>query len=337
MANRQSEGKSRAEEVRARHIKNQKEPTKSPFGNNATRKQSSRNVPIARRKTSTPPAVNRKRDRVSVPLRSKGAEVHLPALPKVQFGWRLISGAIFILSLVAVVSFASASTFKVSAINLQGAERLSGEAILSQVDLQGDSIIKLKPQEIQEQISKAFPSLRTVRVTVGFPASVTVKVKERQPLILWQKSSEALWIDSEGIMFPIRGEVEVPLTVIAFSNPPGTAPSEEIVEEERESSEISTNPQPYQSYPKTTPDFVQGVLLLSKYLPEGTYMEYDPEFGLGWQDPQGWRVYFGMDIQDTEAKLIEYQTIINSLKAKNLRPALISLEYQYAPFYRLEQ
>ena len=341
MADRQDGNLSRAERLRVRHEKNRKEPVKPPFGSNATRKSTQKSVPVTRRKSTPPPSVNRKRGTVHVPLKSKGAEVRLPAIPRIQFGLRLISGTIFLLSLAAVVSFASVSTFKINAINLEGAERLSGETILSQIRLQGLAIIKIQPNEIEAQIAERFPSLSAVRVTAGLPANLTVRVTERQPLVLWEQNGQSLWIDSEGVLFPIRGEAEVPLTVIAASDPPGVTTLEETVEENEESDEtaiISYDPEALaqNAFPQTTPEFVQGVLMLDQYLPENTALQYNPEFGLGWQDPAGWLVYFGKDIQDIESKLIEYQGIVAMMEEIKLTPSLISLEFMHAPFYRLE-
>jgi hypothetical protein len=65
-------------------------------------------------------------------------------------------------------------------------------------------------------------------------------------------------------------------------------------------------------------------------------MQYDPSFGLGWQDPQGWMVFFGRNTSEITTKLLEYQTIIAALQERNITPALISLENLHAPFYRLE-
>lgn len=339
MANRQDGDLTRSEKIRARRQKNRKEPAKPPFGSSATRKQTKRSVPVTRRKPYSPPVVNRKRGSVPVPLKSKGAEVHLPAIPRIQLGWRLISGAIFLLSLATVVSFTSISTFKISSVNLEGAERLSGDVILSQVHLQGEAIIKIQPRAIEAQISERFPSLSSVRVSVRLPANLTVRVTERQPLILWQKKGSSLWIDSEGVMFPVRGEAKVPLTVVATSDPPGVPAPEEAIEESEESTEIRFDPEllATRTYPQTTPEFVKGVLMLNPHLPENTALQYDPEFGLGWHDPGGWLVYFGRNIKEIENKLAEYQAIVALLQQKNLKPSLISLEFMHAPFYRLEQ
>jgi len=284
--------------------------------------------------------VNAKRHKVHVPLRSKGAELQLPAFPRLHLGWRLISGAIFIFSLAVVITFSSLNTFKVSAINLEGAQRLNNDAINLQVGFINESIIKVKPGEVEAQILEAFPSLSRVRVSLGLPASVTIRVTERQPQVLWQQESQALWIDADGVMFPVRGEAEVLLTVVATNDPPA-APSPEKAEEEIDSGATNEELAPTSfeetAYPKTTPEFVQGIIALKDYLPEGSHVQYEPQFGLGWQDPDGWAVYFGSDISNIDLKLAEYQTILAALKANNLTPALISVEFLHAPYYRLEQ
>ncbi len=38
-------------------------------------------------------------------------------------------------------------------------------------------------------------------------------------------------------------------------------------------------------------------------------MIYDPKYGMGWQDPRGWSVYFGQNTQDIDMKKKIYQAI----------------------------
>lgn len=274
-------------------------------------------------------------------MKSKGAVLQLPALPKIKLGWRLISGLIFLLSFTVVITFTSLNTFKVSAVNLQGAERLSAETVVSQLGLSGTSIVKVQPKAIEAQIIERFPSLSSAKVSAGLPASVTIKVVERQPLVSWQQENTTWWIDSEGVMFPPDGEAIIPLTVAANSYPPAapvsetetTAGENAAADESAEAELLSVEP----AFPRTTPEFVLGILSLIDYIPEGSVLQYDPQFGLGWRDPNGWMVYFGKDITNIDLKLAEYQTIIAELREDNLTPALISLEFLHAPFYRLEQ
>lgn len=341
MANRQSDEKSRAEQVRARRQQSQKKkPQVSTVGTSATRKQTTRTVPVTRRTTTPVPMVKRQGHKVDVPLKSKGAMLQIPALPNLHIGWRFISGAIFALSLAVVITFSSLGTFKVNAINLEGAERLTTEAVTAQLGLAGTSIISVQPDVLETRITELFPELSSVKVSVGLPATVTVKVTERQPLIAWYQDSMTYWVDAEGVMFPASGEVPVNQTVYATGNPPEAyvPPAEDAEEETTTEEQDQPEPLPGVTQPKaTTPEFVQAILALLTYVPENSVLQFDPEYGLGWQDPQGWLVYFGNDIENIDLKLIEYQTIIAKLSEANLTPALISLEFLHAPFYRLER
>jgi cell division protein FtsQ len=337
MANRPKDEKSRAEQIRARRQQSQNKTQVPSFGTNVSRKLPTQQVPVTRRTTSTVPVINRKHNKVHVPLKSKGAELQLPAFPNIKLGWRLISGAVFILSLAVVITFSSLGTFKVSAINLEGAERLTAEALMSQIGVSGVSIIKIDPDLIESRIIENFPSISKVKVSAGLPASLTIKVTERKPLIAWQQAAGTLWIDADGVMFVPRGEVEIPMTVIAAGDPPAAVSLIPETAEEIAAANEENMKDPASAMPRTTPEFVEGLFSLVDYVPEGSFLSYDPQFGLGWRDPQGWLVYFGKDISNIDLKLAEYETIVAELQAKNLRPALISLEYLHAPFYRLEQ
>ncbi|KUK45735.1 MAG: Putative cell division protein FtsQ [Anaerolinea thermophila] len=333
MAKRQREDESRFEKIRAYRQTGRKNTPQSPYVSSATRKQTKRKVPVTRRTMPSPPMVKRQGRKVNVPLRTKGAELQLPAFPQLQLGWRFISGAIFFLSLAVVFSFASLDAFEITSINLNGSHRLGAEAILSQVDLVGKAIISVKPEVVKQEITESFPSVKSVKVSAGLPASVNIQVVERDPIILWQSEEMPLWIDAEGVTFPVRGEAETILTVLANGNPPEIAEIEET-ETDEENEEIASFLEP--RYPKTTLEFIHGMLALSEYLPEDTYFQYDPQFGLGWQDPRGWLVYFGSNTSEIDIKLAEYETIISTLQAENRQPALISLEFLHAPFYRME-
>ena len=336
MTKSQSDEMSRAEKIRSRRQNSPKENPKVDLRPSATRKVSDSRVPITRRSSiqQPAPAARRKRKTVQVPLKSKGAKLQLPSMPRFDLGWRIISGAVFLFSLAVVISFSNLEAFAVNSINLIGAQRLSAEVLLSQLDLAGTKVIYIRPVEIEERISNRFPSLRQVSVTVRLPATVVVRVDERQPLISWNQDNTTLWIDKEGYMFPIHGEAETAVTVEANGDPPLLTASKDMEVEE------DTAPaflQMETTHNRTTPEFVHGLLSLGDYIPEGSFLQYDPRFGLGWEDPNGWLVYFGNDISTIDSKLSQYETILEMIHTEGITPTLISLDHLHAPFYRLEQ
>lgn len=337
MASQGSDERTRADKVRARRNKPSGQ-TSDRFGNSAARRDSKPRPPVTRRTTPSVPPVTRKRRKVYMPLNAKGAEVGLPALPNLNLGWRFFSGVIFLFSLLGMIAMMSVNAFTITAIKLQGAQRLGSETVLSQLNLSGQSIVEIKPDDIETTLLETYPSLSAVDVSVGLPSSLTIRVTERQPVLAWQQNELTLWADAEGVMFPPRGELDLPLTVLANGDPPAGAAPEAAEETPADDPETPLRPMMTDTiWPRTTPEFISGITALSSYLPEGTSLLYDPQFGLGWEDPNGWLVYFGKDITDIDLKLAEYGVIIEKLAADGITPSLISLEFLHAPFYRLEQ
>jgi hypothetical protein len=71
-------------------------------------------------------------------------------------------------------------------------------------------------------------------------------------------------------------------------------------------------------------------------MPENSSLVYTKLNGLGWSDPRGWQVYFGVNFDGMQEKLVMYQTIVDQLTQKQITPVLISVENINAPYYRLE-
>jgi hypothetical protein len=92
------------------------------------------------------------------------------------------------------------------------------------------------------------------------------------------------------------------------------------------------------SLPRTTPEFVLRLFYPSaNYIPEGTALQYDPQFGWAGRIPTvGWFILDRIHTTLTQ----NFQNISNhfgGFRKQNIIPAMISLEFLHAPFYRLEQ
>ena len=180
----------------------------------------------------------------------------------------------------------------------------------------------LNPEEIRSRLLSNFPDLTDANVRVGFPNKVIINVQERMPLAAWQQDGQVVWIDAAGYAFPPREqEVNIPL-VSASGAPP----------------EIAVDPNQLEgSKPFLPNDLAASIGFLVKNLPQGAVLIYDPQYGLGWTDPQGFKVYFGNSTNDSVLKMQVYQALIEYLNGNNIKPTIISVEYPNAPYYRVEQ
>ncbi len=270
----------------------------------------------------------RPKRRFDIELASPGVEVRLPSLPQVQIGWRLLSFILAAGLLALLYYLLTDSAYHVQAAELQGAQRLTSEEINRTLNIVNQSIFEVDPQQLAEKLRIAYPDMKELSVSVGWPATVVVTVTERVPLISWQQPEQTLWVDGDGVAYPPRGEVGALVTVIASAAPP----LPKTVEESDLAQGMASTPKAFM-----TAQMVDAILGLGAQTPEGAPLVYDPQHGLGWTDRRGWEVYFGVDVSQMDVKLSLYQAIVARLKQEKIKPALISVEYIHAPYYRMER
>jgi cell division protein FtsQ len=202
----------------------------------------------------------------------------------------------------------------------------------------GKSVFTLDPYLLDETLQEAFPELAKVSVRVNLPASVKVVVTEREPVISWVQDGVEAWVDAQGISFPPRGEAKSALVRVEGH---GTQPSIAIttsVSDQQSLPDEKTSPStPNNPTLRLSPELVSSILALGVKMPAETILVYDSEHGLGWNDPHGWEVFFGEEDQDMEMKLTVYQALVERLQNEGVQPALISVEYVHAPYYRMER
>lgn len=272
----------------------------------------------------------RTRRRYDVSLGSPGAELRLPAVPTFRLSWRLVSGLVM-LGLVAALYFLwTTPTFRVSAAEISGLRRVSERDVNLVLGVVDTPIFILQADVMEKNLLAAFPELSRATVQLAWPNKVFVAVTERVPVLAWTAGGQTVWVDAQGMSFPVRGESsESPLgdaasLVAVEADGPPPAPSGDF------SAEVSAWSHPFMSV-----DLVSAVLLVHGFAPQGVTLLYDLEHGLGWRDPQGWQVYFGTDGSDMGQRLQVYQALVAELAAQQIAPALISVEHLHAPFYRM--
>jgi cell division protein FtsQ len=245
--------------------------------------------------------------------------VHAPVLSLPNLGWRWISAGVTLLLVMMLYTMSTSNAFKVNAIELTGNQRLDAAEISAGTGLIGQPIYKAIPSKVEEKLRAAFPELAKVSVSVAFPNSLRVNVLERTPILAWYRGDNATWIDPDGFAFSPRGEVPGLVQIAASGDPPRPAADPKT---------------PVYEQPFIDPALVQAIVTVYPQVPEGAPMVYDPKYGLGWQDSHGWLVYFGRSTDDIEIKKKVYQFIVDTFTQQGIQPAMVSVAYLDAPFYK---
>jgi cell division protein FtsQ len=260
----------------------------------------------------------RLRRRRYLKLADAGAELRLPVLPFVNIGWRVVSGLVAGTCVFLLSWFVMAETFTVGAVELRGAQRLDAAAINTALQVAGSSIFSVQPDQLLGILRAQFPELERVSVGVGFPASVAVLVKERQPVLAWEQAGLTVWVDAAGVAFISSETADSLISVTALEAPPPLKPDQ------------------YGRHQLIRPEMVSSIQTLSQIAPQGSVLIYDPTMGFGWSDPGGWQAFFGLDDSDIVQRMAVYRSLLNELAARNLTPTLISVAQLHAPYYRMD-
>ena len=273
-------------------------------------------------------SVKSPRRRFDLTLNVPGAEVRLPSMPAVRFSWRIASGLLVIMMGLALYMLLYAPAFQVDLLEVEGMQRLTMDDLMFVFDGTGEPVVNLNPKQIRQDLLDQIADIQDVRVWVNLPALVHLEIQERQPVIAWKRGDETVWVDAEGIVFPERGEFSGPLLKVKANSLPLAAPM--VGAEDIEGTDEPT-------VERLDPEMVSVLLSMSQYMPEGAKMVFDSEYGFGWHDDRGWNVYFGSQMNEIDQKLEIYQAVVDRLQADGIHPALISLEFLHAPYYRMER
>lgn len=257
-------------------------------------------------------------------LSMPGLEIRMPAVHLTTAGARARLISLFLSLLLGACLYLAATLpeFHATPARVTGNERISAQEINSTLHITGTSIFTLTSADLEKRLRLDYPDLASVRVAISLPNLVTVRIVERRPVVLWQQGNGYTWIDANGIAFRPRGTTGNLVSVIALSPPPALA---------------GETADPLSPLPYITPDLVKAIQTVAPDVPQGTTMEYDPKYGLGWTDGRGWKVFFGDSARDMPMKLQVYASLVNDLAQKGIHPTFISVQYANAPYYRISQ
>jgi len=273
----------------------------------------------AGRQRPTMPTTRRK---FNSSLSMPGIEVRMPAIQITSTGVRSRLFSFFLSLLLGTALYLAVTLpeFQAAPAQVSGNQRISAQDINAVLGASGQSIFTLTSGELETRLRLNFPDLEAASVTIGLPNTVSVRVTERQPVLLWQQGDGYTWIDANGVAFRPRGTPGNLIPVAAFAAPP--APTTVTGD--------ALSPSAYIS-----PDLVKAIQTIAPTVPQGSTVEYDPKYGLGWADSRGWKVFFGTNVGDMALKLEVYKSLVDSLAQKGIQPAFISVQYASAPYYRM--
>src|SRR5215207_811425 len=298
-----------------------KEVTRSVTPATARSKQSNAEPKRRSARYGTTRSTRRRFQNALLPV-APDAEFRGISIARPHLGRRLPSFLVALLFGAALYFVFNTPQLRVVEAQVTGNQMLTPAEINSTLEIAGQPSFLLIPSKLEERLRLTYPELLAARVHIALPNLVSVSIAERNPVIHWQQGEGYTWIAEDGVAFRPHGDGQGLISVVALSAPPV---------------EGLVAPDPRAPAPFISPEMVQALEGLAGHVPPGVPVLYAAEFGFGWNDPRGWRVYFGTKASDVELKVRVYESLVASLTQRGIQPALINVTYPTAPYYRLSE
>lgn len=208
----------------------------------------------------------------------------------VWMSWRWVSGIMSACLLIVLILMSNAEIFFVNSIAVGGVQYLTREEVFRFAGVSGEHIFRLDAAEIEAEL-EANNNIADTEVRLGWPPNlVQIIVREREPVLVWEQADDRVWVDVNGWVMFQREDRPSLLRVVYDPNEP--QPLMTLGPDSRISEEL-----------------VQGALLLDSSLTGIDVLLYHPIKGLGWRDPRGWMVWFGVG-DNMAMKAIVYEALV---------------------------
>lgn len=178
-------------------------------------------------------------------------------------------------------------------------------------DLLGWHGFLLRPQAASALILEKVPGVLTAQaICQRFPASCVIEVEERTPHLVWITGAGAHWVDRNGTLFAaLQDRPDLPVVRGPLPNAEG----------------------------KVVPTAIlQGLEAMATLPISATVLEYHPQHGLIWTDPEGRRVAFG-DGPEMATRWEIYQALVAHLDEVGVFPWTVDVRFPAGPTYSLNR
>jgi cell division septal protein FtsQ len=283
-------------------MKRQTQPHGQRLRKQPTRRRVQATLDVAQPRLVMPDTAARRRKR-------NRQRIHMPtaALKRVFLSSRWISGGLLALCLYALMFIGQDERFYLTVIPVEGVASIPPSEIVAASALGGTHVFAADPNAAAAAINE-LPGVISATVTLRWPNEVSIKLVEDSPIAIWEQAGEQFWVNKDGHLTPARVQVVGLLHIRSeLADPVG---------------ELTFIPV----------EVLDGALQLRQLRPNIELLYYRPATGLSFEDGRGWRVSFGAGT-DMPQKLVVYETIVEDLVTRGLRPSYISVANQEKPYY----
>jgi hypothetical protein len=117
----------------------------------------------------------------------------------------------------AIYGLAATSAFGFARLHIEGTTVTPDSAIRDRLGLiEGENMFEIATEPLEDRL-REIPAVAAAEISVGLPDTVTVRVEERRPIVVWRIGDRRLLADEAGFLFalldaqPPAGVAELPV------------------------------------------------------------------------------------------------------------------------------
>jgi cell division septal protein FtsQ len=200
--------------------------------------------------------------------------------------------------------------FRVSALTVEGNKLVSTEQVRQILEVEGQSIFRLRTNELEGRLRASFGCLQQASVISRLPNQVYVTLEEHEAVMIWESGGNLWWIDGQG---HVLGQTSTPGDLVVV----------------RDVESIAPTPQGYLVGAPVT--LVRG---LAQALPAVKRYDYTRQHGvILYVTDQAWPVYLGTT-GDAEHKAALTRALAEELLNRRIAVEYLDLRNERRPVFK---
>lgn len=225
--------------------------------------------------------------------------------------WRIGAVMIAVATVAGVIGLYFSPAVRVQNVEVTGAQTVDAQEVLSMLDLEGDSMLRVDAAGIARRV-ETLPMVYTASVERAWPQTVRIRITERSPWGYWKSGGTLYAIDQEGVVLE------------------GATPPEGATVIEDTGSTVSLSPGD-----RVDGDAVFLTQVLRDRIPETVSatvgaIEWSPELGISLETSAGYRVVIG-DSQNFDYKLSLWHAVEEEMGVAAMAGHVLDLRFGDRP------
>jgi len=111
---------------------------------------------------------------------------------------RVFGSLLLLLSCALLCVFVLDARFRIRTVDVQGASLIADEELAAAAEVLDKSVFLLDTRAVEQRLADAFGCFEKVRVSARLPDHVTIRVIEKQAVLLWEADGNRWWVGSSG-------------------------------------------------------------------------------------------------------------------------------------------